>query len=198
VTPEKRSSTGWSAGPDSDDALMARVIAADVRAFERLSRRYARPALGVARRVIGRGDAEDLVQEALLRVWTQAHRWDPARGGFATWFYRILINLCLDHRRRPASAELDQADQPVDPAPGPHARAEGRQIGRAIAGALASLPVRQRIALALCYDEDLSCAEAAKVLRISVSAMEGLLVRGRRALREQLSAFDPQRVPSER
>jgi RNA polymerase sigma-70 factor, ECF subfamily len=178
-------------GEDSDDVLMAQVVAGSATAFRRLAQRHVRQALAVAQRIVrNASDAEELVQEALLRLWTQAHRWDPARAKFTTWFYRILTNLCIDRQRRTTPAPLDAADHAIDPQPGPLARAEGRQIARAIAEAIAALPVRQRTALTLCYYHDMSCAEAAKVLSISVSAMEALLVRGRRTLREQLRRLE--------
>jgi RNA polymerase sigma-70 factor (ECF subfamily) len=175
---------------DIDTALMGQVATGDAAAFERLARRHARRALAVAQRITGNAsEAEDLVQEALVRIWTNAHHFDAARGRFATWFYRILTNLCLDQLRRGSVAELGDGDQPIDPAPGPHAQLEGRRIALAIGAAIASLPVRQRVAVSLCYYEDMSCAEAAKVLGVSVAAMEGLLVRGRRVLREKLRTF---------
>lgn len=175
---------------DVDIVLMEQVAAGDASAFDRLARRHARRALAVAQRITGNGsEAEDLIQEALVKVWTNAGQFDAARGRFTTWFYRIVTNLCLDQRRRRVMPALGDADQPVDPTPGPHARLEGRQIARAIGDAIASLPDRQRVAVSLCYYEDMACAEAAEVLGISVAAMEGLLVRGRRTLRDKLRAF---------
>jgi len=175
---------------DGDDILMARVADGDPIAYRVLARRHVRRALAVAQRIVGNAsDAEELVQEALLRVWLHAHRWQPERAGFTTWFYRILTNLCLDLARRPTMPALDGVPEPVDPAPGPFAQAEGRQIARAISQALAALPASQRVAVTLCYYEDMSCADAAKILAVSVSAMEALLVRGRRALRAQLSSL---------
>jgi RNA polymerase sigma-70 factor (ECF subfamily) len=175
---------------DIDTVLMEQVAAGDAAAFERLARRHARRALAVAQRITGNAnEAEDLVQETLVRIWTNAPHFDAARGRFATWFYRILTNLCLDQLRRGTLAALGDGDQPVDPTPGPHAQLEGRRIALAIGAAIASLPVRQRVAVSLCYYEDMTCAEAAKVLGVSVAAMEGLLVRGRRVLRDKLRSF---------
>jgi RNA polymerase sigma-70 factor (ECF subfamily) len=175
---------------DVDTVLMEQIAGGDAPAFERLARRHARRALAVAQRIIGNAnEAEDLVQEALVKVWTNAHRFDATRGRFVTWFYRILANLCLDQQRRGTMPALGEVDQPVDPTPGPHAQLEGRQIARAIGSAIASLPVRQRVAVSLCYYEDMTCADAAKVLGVSVAAMEGLLVRGRRTLRDKLRGF---------
>jgi RNA polymerase sigma-70 factor (ECF subfamily) len=174
-----------------DDILMARVVEGSAAAFQILAQRHVRQAIAIAQRIThNASDAEELVQEALLRLWTNAHRWDSTRAPFKTWFYRILTNLCIDRLRRATISPLVAAEQAIDPQPGPLARAEGRQIARAIADAIAALPVRQRTALTLCYYHDMSCAEAAKVLSISVSAMEALLVRGRRTLREHLRSLE--------
>jgi RNA polymerase sigma-70 factor (ECF subfamily) len=174
-------------GEDSDEALMAQVVEGSATAFQILAQRHVRQALALAQRIVrNASDAEEMVQEAFLRLWSQAYRFDPDRASFRTWFYRVLTNLCIDGLRRAKGSPLGLDEQPVDPQPGPLARAEGRQIARAIAAAIAALPDRQRAALTLCYYHDMSCAEAAKVLSISVSAMEALLVRGRRTLRERL------------
>src|SRR6266481_183164 len=84
----------------SDEDLMRRVAGGDERAFRLLARRYAARAVALARRVTGNdADAEEVVQEALLRVWTNAPRWRPL-AAFRTWFYRIVLNLCLSRQRR--------------------------------------------------------------------------------------------------
>ena len=85
---------------DSDEALMARVARGDERAFQLLSRRHLPAMLGLARRILGNaGDAEDVAQEAFMRVWTHAPRWQPL-AQFRTWLTRVVVNLCLDRKRR--------------------------------------------------------------------------------------------------
>jgi RNA polymerase sigma-70 factor, ECF subfamily len=173
----------------SDEALMTQVAAGNEAAFRRLAQRHLGRGLGLARRVTGNAaDAEDVVQEALLRVWTHAPRWRPT-AAFRTWFYRIVMNLCLDRRRRPASAPLEEAGEPVSSAPDAAATIEAAETDRAVAAAIAALPERQRAAVALTYYEGLGNAEAAQVLEISVSALESLLIRGKRALRAELSGL---------
>jgi RNA polymerase sigma-70 factor (ECF subfamily) len=171
----------------SDEELMARVAEGDEAAFRRLSRRHLPRALGLARRITGNAaDAEDVAQDALLRVWTTAPRWRPT-AAFRTWLYRVVVNLCLDRKRRPAFAALEDAGDPVDPAPDAAATLGRDETSRAVAEALASLPERQRVALALTYYEGLGNAETAAVLETSVSAVESLLIRAKRTLREQLA-----------
>jgi RNA polymerase sigma-70 factor (ECF subfamily) len=171
----------------SDEDLMARIAQGDQPAFRTLSRRYLPRVLGLARRIMANdADAEEVVQEALLRLWVNAPRWRPA-AAFRTWFYRVVVNLCLNRKRRPPFAALQDAPEPADPGPDPVGTLESRETEHLLASAIAALPERQRVALVLTYQEGLPNAETAAVLGTSVSAVETLLVRARRALRKALS-----------
>ncbi len=172
----------------SDEDLMARVATADELAFGVLTRRYAPRALGLARRIMGNeADAEEIVQEALLRLWINAPRWRPA-AAFRTWFYRVVVNLCLNRKRRAPFAALEDAGEPPDPGLDPMGELESRQSERLLAAAVAGLPERQRAAVVLTYQEGLPNAETAAVLGTTVSGVETLLVRARRSLRKTLGA----------
>jgi RNA polymerase sigma-70 factor, ECF subfamily len=174
-------------GP-SDEDLMARISQGDEWAFRLLARRYLPRALGLARRVLGNeADAEEIVQEALLRVWLNAARWRPT-AAFRTWFYRVVLNLCLNRKRRAPFAALDNVEEPADPASDPLREIEHRESDRLVAAAIADLPDRQRAAIVLSYQEGMSNAETAAVLGTSVSGVETLLVRARRALRKALGS----------
>jgi RNA polymerase sigma-70 factor, ECF subfamily len=173
----------------NDAVLMARIIAGDQAAFHRFAQRHVARFLAVAQRIIGnQSDAEEIVQDALLRVWLHAPEWQQGAAQVTTWVYRIVVNLALDYTRKNRGylLSLDDAGDPADPAPDAQMLAEGRQLESFITRAIAELPTRQRIALTLCYFEQMDCAEAAQIMQISVSAMESLLVRGRRTLRERL------------
>jgi RNA polymerase sigma-70 factor (ECF subfamily) len=175
---------------ESDEALMLRIARGDERAFRALAPRYAVRAAGLARRICGNAaDAEDIVQEAFLRVWISAPRWRP-EAAFRTWFYRIVFNLALNKKRRAPFAPLEAAGDPADPALRADAALMRAEETRRVAGAIAALPARQRSAIALTYDDELSNAEAAQVLGTSVSAFETLLVRARRTLRAKLDLID--------
>jgi RNA polymerase sigma-70 factor, ECF subfamily len=183
---------------EPDDALMARAGRGDKAAFAVLVRRHLPRATAVAQRIVGnRSDAEEVVQEAFLRCWQKAPDWQPASGlpgekpataraQFATWLYRVLTNLCLDRRRRPQPVELEAAGEIADTRDDGFAETARGEIGRRVEGAMAKLPERQRAALALCYYEGLGNIEAAAALDISIGALESLLVRARRTLRETL------------
>jgi len=171
---------------DSDEALMARVAGGDERAFQLLSRRHLPAMLGLARRILGNAaEAEDVAQEAFMRVWTHAPRWQPL-AKFRTWLTRVVINLCLDRKRRAPWVELETAGDIVDPAPGAGEKTEGDERGRMLAAAIEKLPIRQRSAIVLTYGDGMSNAQVAEILDTSVSAVETLLVRAKQNLRRAL------------
>jgi RNA polymerase sigma-70 factor (ECF subfamily) len=171
---------------DSDEALMARVARGDEPAFRALTQRHLPAMLGLARRILGNAaDAEDVAQEAMLRVWVHAPRWQPL-AAFRTWLTRVTVNLCLDRKRRAPWVELEAAGEIVDPAPDAGAQAELGERERLVAQAVAKLPARQRAAIMLTYSEGMSNAQVAEVLDTSVSAVETLLVRGKQNLRAAL------------
>ncbi len=171
---------------DSDEALMARVARGDQAAFRELSRRHVPAMLALARRILGNAaDAEDVAQEAMLRVWTNAPRWRPL-ASVRTWLTRVAVNLCLDRKRRASWVRLEAAGDIADPAPRAEQVIDSRERARQVAAAIAKLPARQRAAIALTYDKGMSNAQVAEVLETSVSAVETLLVRARQSLRRAL------------
>lgn len=175
---------------DSDEAndlaLMGRVAKGDEAAYRLLSRRHVPAMLGLARRILGNAaDAEDVVQEAMLRVWTHAPRWEPL-AAFRTWLTRIVVNLCLDRKRKAPWVDLEAAGEIADPAPNAGDEAERNERDRLVDQAIAQLPDRQRTAIVLTYGEGMSNAEVAEVMGTTVSAVETLLVRGKQGLRRAL------------
>jgi RNA polymerase sigma-70 factor (ECF subfamily) len=176
----------------SDETLMAAIAAGDQVAFSRLVERHLSRTVGLATRLMGaRADGEEIAQEAFARVWSHAARWRPIGGGgnarFTTWLYRIVVNLAIDRKRRPALASMDDVEEPIDDADDGFAQIHHRQVSSAVTAAMARLPERQRVALSLCFFEGMSNIEAGKIMSLSVGAVESLLVRARRALRQELS-----------
>jgi RNA polymerase sigma-70 factor (ECF subfamily) len=172
---------------ENDEALMAMVAKGDQRAFRELARRHLPVMLGVARRILGNAaEAEDVVQEAMLRVWTHAPRWQPL-ALFRTWLSRVVVNLCLDRKRKAPWVELEAAGEIADPAPLAGDAAETAERERLLTAAIGELPERQRAAIVLSYTEGMSNAEVAEVLDTTVSAVETLLVRGKQNLRRALA-----------
>lgn len=174
---------------DSDEALMARVARGDQPAFRALARRHVPAMVGLARRILGNtADAEDVAQEAMLRVWTHAPRWQPV-AAFKTWLTRIVVNLCLDRKRRAAWVDLEEAGELVDRAPDAVERMETNERERQLQSAIEKLPDRQRAAIVLTYSEGMSNAQVADILDTSVSAVETLLIRGKQNLRRALGGL---------
>jgi RNA polymerase sigma-70 factor (ECF subfamily) len=171
---------------DSDEALMARIGRGDEAAFRALSRRHLPSVVALARHIVrNSADAEDIAQEAMLRVWTHAPRWQPL-AAFRTWLTRIVVNLCLDRKRRATPLPLDVAGDPADSAPDVEQQLQDTEAERRVNAAIDALPPRQRAAIALTYRDGLSNADAAEALGTSVSALETLLVRAKQKLRSEL------------
>jgi RNA polymerase sigma-70 factor (ECF subfamily) len=178
------------AGPDpvqADAALIARVGDGDSTACRALVDAHLGRIHAFAWRMLGdAGEAEDVAQEAFIRLWRQAGRWRAeARAG--TWLHRVARNLCIDRLRRRRETQGDLVPEQADPAPGPMAARHRDQVAGAIRAALAGLPERQRAAISLAHYQELGNIEAAAIMEISVEALESLLSRGRRGLRELLA-----------
>ena len=184
----------------SDDELMRRAGRGDNAAFSALVTRHLPRATALAIRITGsRSDAEEIVQEAFLRTWIKSPDWESqASGGgaqFTTWFTRVLVNLCIDRRRRPQPAPLEAAAEVPANDPGGLETTAQKETSARVLSALAGLPERQRAALTLCHWDGRSNLEAAEILEISVGALESLLVRARRALRVALADLAPDGGP---
>ncbi len=175
----------------SEGALMALFANGDPGAAKELTARLLPRVLRHAQRVLGnRAEAEDVAQEAMLRLWTIAKDWN-AQGGAkpATWIYRVTANLCVDRLRRSGRAVgLDQIDNPPDDRPNAEMHLQVGARMTALDTALAALPERQRQAVVLRHIEELSNPEIAEILHVSVEAVESLTARGRRALAASLGA----------
>ena len=131
------------------------------------------------------------MQEVFARAWIRAPDWRGDRGArYRTWLTRIAINLAIDVRRQPAALSIAESDDPPDPSPAADVRLIERERAVWLAEAVASLPARQRAAIALVYDGGLSNGEAAAALETSIGALELLLVRARRTLRTAMRALE--------
>lgn len=175
----------------ADEPLMIRIGSGDRTAYKMLVDRHLRNFLAFATRVVGdRAEAEDVMQEAFIRLWLNAAKWDSARGvRFTTWFYRIVMNLCIDvKRKRKPVSDLDEAYGLASHEPLPDQNLRDRQMAQRVGEALEHLPERQRVAMSLCYLQDLGNKQAAEVMEITIGAMESLLVRGRKRMAELLES----------
>jgi RNA polymerase sigma-70 factor, ECF subfamily len=174
----------------SDDALLQRFAQGDGQAAAMLTQRLAPRCVAFATRMLkgDRAEAEDVTQEAMLRLWRQAPKWDAkgaARPG--TWLLKVAGNLCIDRLRRASTLDIDAVAAPADPAPGALAELEAAERLSALDAALATLPDRQRQAVVLRHIEGWSNPEIATAMEISVEATESLIGRGKRALTQVLA-----------
>ena len=175
----------------SDDTLLVMYANGDAEAARSLTLRLVPRALGYSGRLLGdRAEAEDVVQEAMLRLWRMAPDWRPGEAQVSTWLYRVVSNLCLDRKRaqkRRPTATLDDAPDLAALGPGVEVRMMQDQRMAALTAALAELPDRQRQAVVLRHIEGLANPEIAAILEIGVEAVESLTARGKRALTAALS-----------
>jgi RNA polymerase sigma-70 factor (ECF subfamily) len=168
----------------TDAALMAAYARGDPGAAAALASRHLPRVLAFAARMLGdRAEAEDVAQEAMLRLWRIAPDWRDGEAQVSTWLYRVAANLCTDRQRRARrSAPLDAAPEPPDPARGAEAGLIAADRAAALEAALARLPGRQRQAVVLRHIEGLANPEIAAIMDIGVEAVESLTARGKRAL----------------
>ena len=170
----------------SDETLLVLYANGDPEASRLLTLRLAPRVLGYAMRLLAdRAEAEDVTQETMLRLWRVAPEWRTGEARVSTWAYRVVTNLCSDHRRarqrRPAVA-LEDAPEVADGARGVVAGLIEADRRAALKAALDLLPKRQRQAVVLRHIEGMANPEIAEILGVGVEAVESLTARGKRAL----------------
>ncbi len=167
----------------SDEALLVAFGNGDLEAARDLTTRLTPRLLGQAFRMLqDRAEAEDVTQEAMLRLWRLAPDWRQGEAQVSTWAYRVVANLCLDRLRKRRPVGLDQIAEPPDGAPSVADRMQDQTRLRALADALAAMPERQAQAVALRHLEGLGNPEIADIMEITVDAVESLTARGKRTL----------------
>ncbi|PSL19658.1 RNA polymerase ECF family sigma subunit [Shimia abyssi] len=171
-----------------DDALLVLYANGDQSAARSLTLRLTPRVFSHAFRMLGdRAEAEDVAQEALIRLWKIAPEWRQGEAKVTTWLYRVVANLCTDRLRKGRGVGLDTIAEPEDDAKGPAQVMQDRARLDALQAALNTLPERQRQAVVLRHIEGLGNPEIAGILEISVEAVESLTARGKRMLAKALA-----------
>ncbi|MBR1131003.1 RNA polymerase sigma factor [Bradyrhizobium iriomotense] len=172
---------------DEDSELLDRLAADDEAAFRMLVERHIDRAYAIALRIVGNAaDAEDVVQDTMLKVWSHRGRWQHGRAKFSTWLYRVISNRCIDIRRKPRNENVETVPEVADGQPGAVEIIERNELNDMLELAMQRLPEQQRVAVIFSYHENMSNGEIAQVMDTTVAAVESLLKRGRQQLRQLL------------
>ncbi len=173
----------------SDEDLLVLYASGDQSAARALMLRQAPRIMSLSRRMLkDEAEAEDVTQEAMLRLWKMADEWRTGEAKVSTWLYRVASNLCTDRLRKKRGVGLDQAPEIEDETPSAEANMISQDRGKALRNAMDKLPERQKLALSLRHFEELSNPEIASILETSVEAVESLLSRAKRTLATDLSS----------
>ena len=174
-----------------DNALVAHMVDGNKGAYRVIVERYYRGIVGIARRMgLVSGDAEDVAQDVFVRVWLHREKWRADGGAtFKTWLYRVAVNRVIDLKRKPQFVDGTELDEVPDEAMSAVDRLAQHQEFKRLRIAIKKLSDQQQIAINLFYDRELSNQEASTIMGVSVNAMESLLKRARKRLREELKTI---------
>ena len=176
---------------ETEEELLKLVARGDEKAFEQLVNKYEQAVFSTIYRYIGnRDDVEDLAQEIFLKVWRNAKKF-KGKSKFSTWLYRIVVNHCINYQRKHKRKHVS-LDELTDKGITPESMKvtpdwEQKRRVELVRNAVSELPERQRMALVLSQFEGRSYREVAEIMKVSLSAVESLIFRGRSSLREKLA-----------
>ena len=175
-----------SNAPETDAALLRRIKNGDVEASRLLIDQHLDRIVAYSYRMLSdSSEAEDVAQETFLRLWRNIDKW-RAEAPLIFWLQRVAYNLCIDRLRKKKPVSIDQIPEPIDVDENPAQSLHQTELSQSINLAIANLPERQKAAIVFCHQEELSNIETAKIMEISIEAVESLLSRGRRSLRKSL------------
>ena len=133
-------------------------------------------------------DAEDVTQEAFLKLWKVASIWKHDKAQVSTWLYRVVSNLCKDRYRRATLEGMVSVQEPTNESQSPSSKIEEEIRQKALYTAMSLLPQSQRLAVQLRHIDELTNPEIAEIMEISVEAVESLIARGKRKLTKILQS----------
>jgi len=174
-----------------DESLIQEIQQGNHEAFATIVKRYSNRFYRIAYRLVfNKGDAEDVVQEAFLRLWERPQLWNPSKQAkFTTWFYKVVINLCLDLNKKKKPLHLPEDLEHSDGTPGQDVLLGVHQEQALLDGFMKQLPERQQLALNLTFYEGLSNKEAADIVGIKVKALQSLIMRAKATLKEKVKRY---------
>lgn len=180
----------WSEA--SDVELVAACIEADQHAFAQILKRHQEMVRRVGWRMgLRSADVDDVAQETFLKLWNNPGQIREA-AALKGWLVRVASNLVMDRFRKKPMDDLEAAEHVSDGAPAADELMERNWAAREVDRAIQLLPDRQRLALTLVHFEQMGNIAAAAAMELSVDALESLLARARRGLKEKLKAKAPQ------
>ena len=180
------------AWPEKDDhELLARVQSGNHAAFSELVRRHTERFYRLAFRYLQNKEAaEDVVQDAFLKLWEDPGLWQADKNAkFTTWFYRVVVNLCLDWQKRKRPLALTEEMPLVDDRESADQAMLRREEQKVLEREIAALPERQRTALNLCFGEELSNQDAAAIMGVKLKALQSLIMRAKTTLKERMKTY---------
>lgn len=170
-----------------DDDLLVLIAGGNQSAFRVLVERHVDRGYAVAYRILhNSSDAEDVVQDAFLQVWTKRDQWQTGRAKFSTWLFRVVTNRCIDMLRKPRVETMETLPEVMDDQPDQVNEMARQEASNLLNETMGQLPDQQRVALVLSYSENLKNPEIAEIMGTTVSAVESLLKRGRQKMRHLL------------
>jgi RNA polymerase sigma-70 factor (ECF subfamily) len=172
-----------------DESLIRQIQEGKHEAFVEIVDRHSKRFYSLAYRLLfSKNDAEDTVQQAFLKLWERRLFWNQQKGAkFTTWFYQVVVNLCLDHNRRKKPVTFSEGMEPFDKQDGPEMLLDEKRKHALLDRFIKELPERQQLALTLCFYEGLSNKEAAEIIGIKLKALQSLIMRAKTTLKEKLN-----------
>lgn len=172
----------------NDEFLIRLIQEGRHDAFAEIVNRHSKRFYNIAYRLIfDKEDAEDIVQDAFIKLWEKRLNWNPNREAkFTTWFYKVVLNLCIDHNRKKKPERLSEEMPLPDKKQGHEAEIEDKQKQLLLERFIQELPERQQLALNLCFYEGISNQEAAEILGVNLKALQSLIMRAKMTLKERV------------
>ena len=133
-------------------------------------------------------DAEDVTQEAFLKLWKIAPSWKQDKAQVSTWLYRVVSNLCKDRYRRATLEGMLSIEEPTNEYQSSSSKIEEELRQKALYTAMSILPESQRLAVQLRHIDELTNPQIAEIMELSVEAVESLTARGKRKLTKILQS----------